>query len=143
MRRFGAGDDAMLGDGNAGGDGDALRLLLVHGERGGEHAGMRVGKPKDFQHALHGAVLAVGPVERVEDDIGAKLRQHFGDVARHVDARYAIARLLQGVGAFLAGGEADRPLRRPAAEEHRHMFPIGHTHTPPFARIAQCARFRG
>ena len=72
----------MLGDRNAGRRGDALRLVLVHGERRGEHAGMRVGDAEDLEHALDRAVLAERPVQRVEDDVGLQLREHLGDVAR-------------------------------------------------------------
>ena len=78
-------DDPVLGDRDAGGCGDALRLLLVHGERRGEHAGMRVGDVEDLQQALDRAVLAEGAVQGVEDDVRPELRQHLRDVAADID----------------------------------------------------------
>ena len=46
-----------------------LEHVLVHAERGGEHAGADVGDAGELEQALHGAVLAEGAVEDREDDV--------------------------------------------------------------------------
>ena len=47
---------------------------------------MGVGDLHQVEHALDGAVLARGAVERVEHHVGAQPGQHRRDVAVHVDA---------------------------------------------------------
>jgi hypothetical protein len=113
-----AGDDAMLGHRNSGCGGNTLRLMLVHGERRGEHAGMGVGNVQDLQHALDRAVLAIGSMQGIEDGIWPQACEHLGDVARHIDARDSVACLFQRLGARLSRGEAHRPLRGPATHQH-------------------------
>ena len=45
---------------------DVLGSLLVHGKRGGEHAGMGVRQPHQFQQPLHRAVLAESPMQGIK-----------------------------------------------------------------------------
>ncbi len=59
------GDD-MIGHRDAGGLEDDLGLMLVHRQRRGQHARMRVGDAQEFEQALDGAVLAISPVQRIE-----------------------------------------------------------------------------
>ena len=83
---------------------------------------MRVGNAQNLEHALDRAVFADPAVQRVEGDVRLQLGEHVGDVAADVDARDAIAGALERVGAAASGIERDRPLRRPAAHQHRNMF---------------------
>ena len=53
---------------------DVLGARLVHRQRRGEHAGMRVGNAQPFEHALDAAVLAPAAVQRVEGDVGLRRR---------------------------------------------------------------------
>ena len=60
----------ILGDRDAGGAEQRLGEILLHGERGGQDAGMAVGNAEDFQNALQRAVLAGPAVQHVEGDVG-------------------------------------------------------------------------
>ncbi len=55
---------------------DLLRLRLVHGQRRGEHAGMRIGNAEIFEDALDRAILAERTVQRVEGDVGLEFGKH-------------------------------------------------------------------
>ena len=67
--------DARLRHRNAGSLGDMLGLRLVHGKRRSQHAGMRIGNFEIFEDALDRAVLAEGPMQRVEGHVGTQIRQ--------------------------------------------------------------------
>ena len=73
-------------DWHPGGAKKLLGAIFSHGERRGEHAGMRIGNPQHFQNALHDAVLAKTPVQRVEGNVGAEVCERSGDVAVDIDA---------------------------------------------------------
>ncbi len=95
LRRFQPVHDPRLRERDAGGLGNDLRLFLVHGERGGQHARMGVGNLQHLEDALDRAVLAKGAVQRVEGDVGLQFLQHGGDVALNIDARYPIAGIFE------------------------------------------------
>ncbi len=71
--------------GDVAGDRDAavaqhrLAQVLVHGERRSGHAGAHVGHAGQLEEALHGAVLAEGPVQQREDDVD--LAERLGEPA--------------------------------------------------------------
>ena len=64
-----------------------LALSLLHGERRGEHAGMRVGDAQDLQQALDRAVLAEAAVQRVEGDVGLELARELSAMSRCTSMR--------------------------------------------------------
>ena len=66
--------------------------MLVHHDRGREHARADVGDVEHLEHALDGAVLAVGTVQQREDDV---------DLA---EGARRLARLVDGEGAVADGG---------------------------------------
>ena len=63
------------------------RHRLVHGDRRGQHAGMRVGHRQDLEHALDAAILAVLAVQGVEHDVGAAAAGR----AQEIDQRAQVA----------------------------------------------------
>ena len=87
LERLAARHELRFGDRHAGGLHDVLGALLVHGERGREHARMRVGNAEHLEDALHAAVLAELAVQRVEAGIGLQLGEPRGDVAADIDRR--------------------------------------------------------
>ena len=52
---------------------------------------MRVGNGEIFENALDGTILAEGPMQRIEDDVGLEFGKHRGDIAVDIDAGDAIA----------------------------------------------------
>ena len=108
-----------LGHRQAGGGEDLLGLDLVHGHRRGQHARVGVGDPQPLQQALHAAVLAPAAVERVEHDVGARVRKPPDQVRPGVDLNHGIARGPQRGCALGARDEGDLALGRPAAQQHR------------------------
>ena len=96
---------------HARGNGDAacrehrLGALLVHGKRGGEHAGMGVANSERLEHALDAAVLAVAPVQSVEADIGLELGEPGSHVAADIEPGHAVAFALERSGASSARAE--------------------------------------
>ena len=68
------GDDAV-DHRQTGGAVDRLGAGLVHRQRRGQHAGMRIGDAHPFQQALHAAILAPAAVQRVEHDVGRRSRR--------------------------------------------------------------------
>ena len=102
---------------------------------------MRVGNVQHFEQALHAAVFAPLPVQRVEADVGLELGQHVGDIAADVDFGDLIAFFAQRLCAALSGHQTDRTLRRPAAHQHGDMLLRAHhyTTTTPrcFGRVAK------
>ncbi len=62
-----------------------LHEVLVHADRRREHAGAHVAHVRELEHALEGAVLAVGPVQEREDDVD--LAQHARHLARREHAQ--------------------------------------------------------
>ena len=53
---------------------DQLHRRLVHADGRGEHAGADVGDVRELEQALHGAVLAVRPVQHRKHDIEREAR---------------------------------------------------------------------
>ena len=113
---------ALLGDRNAGGLGDDLRLRLVHGERGSEHTGMGIGNFEIFEDTLDGSVLTEGTVQRIEGDIRLQRGKHACDVVIDIDARDLVAHGLERVGASVPRRKAHRPFRRKTTHQHRDML---------------------
>ncbi|MNL57258.1 hypothetical protein D3C87_1808050 [compost metagenome] len=69
-RGFGARDDDVVGDRNAGGLEEDLGLVLVHGKRRGQHARMGIGNLEEFEHALDHAAFPEGAVKGIEGNVG-------------------------------------------------------------------------
>ena len=80
-RRLGGGRDDAFRHGNAGRLEGDLGAGLVHRERGGQHARMRVRDLQGFEDALDAAVLAALAVERVEASVRPEFGQAGGEVA--------------------------------------------------------------
>ena len=75
---------------------------------------MGVGQAEPVEHALDAAILAEAAVQRVEDDIGARMRQRVNDggqVVGHVDGDDLEAGFAQRDDAFAAGRERDLAFR--------------------------------
>ena len=89
--------DAAARDRQAGGGEHRLGGDLVHGQRGGAHAGMGVGDGEPVEHALDRAVLAEAAVQRVEHGVGARGEggDDGGDVLADLDRRHLEAGLAQ------------------------------------------------
>ena len=81
LRRLKSRHHAVFGDRHAGGAKQNLGIVLLHGERGSQHAGMAVGNAENFQQALQRAVLARPAVQHIERDVGLRGGQRRGDVA--------------------------------------------------------------
>jgi hypothetical protein len=69
--------------------------------------------PHQVEHALDGAILAGGAVERVEHQIGLRLVQPERDVAVHVDPGDLVAEIGQCVGDAVAADQRHLALGRP------------------------------
>jgi hypothetical protein len=119
-------------DGHPGGAKKLLGAIFSHGERRGEHAGMRIGNPQHFQNALHDAVLAKTPVQRVEGDVGAEVGERFGDVSVDIDTGDFVAFGFERCRAGLARAQRHVALHRKAAHQHGDVF--GHANNP-FGRV--------
>ena len=91
LRGFKARRHQVLGDRDAGGAEHRLGVVLLHGDRGGQHAGMSIGNAENFQHALQRAVFAGPAVQHVERDVGLGFGQRGGDIAADIDRRDAVA----------------------------------------------------
>ena len=76
-----------------------LGLVLLHGERRGQHAGVRIGNAQDLEDSLHGPVLADAPVQRVQRDVRLEAGEDVGDVTPDVDRRDPVAFGLERPGA--------------------------------------------
>ena len=121
--------------------GDLLGLLLVHGKRRGEHAGMGVGNAQIFEDALDGAVLAERPMQRVEDDVRLELGKHGADIARDIDAGDLVAFLLKRIGTGVPGGQRHGPLGRKPSQQDGHMLTLSLPVIPSSQRVRnQCFR---
>ncbi|CCV14803.1 hypothetical protein MESS4_710033 [Mesorhizobium sp. STM 4661] len=107
---------------NAGGLGDLLGLLLVHGKRRSEHAGMGIGNSQIFEDALDGAVLAERAMQRIEGDVGLELDQHRSDIARDIDASDPVAFILERIGTRLPRRQRHGPLGRESSQQNGHML---------------------
>src|SRR5690606_24224579 len=83
---------------------------------------MGVGNLEIFENALNGTVLTERAVKRVESHVRLQLAEYRCNIAVDVDARDAIALLLEGIRAGLAGRKADGPLGRKAAHEYGNML---------------------
>ncbi len=99
-----------------------LGEVLLDGERGRQHPGMRVGDADDLQNALDGAVLARPAVQEIERNVGFERLQHAGDVTADVDAGQPVILLLQDIGAGFPRAQRDLPLRRPSAHQDRDVL---------------------
>ncbi len=118
---FSARHDPAVGDRDAGRPHHLFRALLVHGERGGQHARVRVGHADQLQQTLHAAILAPAAVQGIEAHLGLHGAQLIGEIAAHVDEGHLVAGLLQGRAARLARIEAHLALGGEAAHEHRDV----------------------
>ena len=61
---------------------------------------MRVGQAQPFQQALHAAILAPAPVQRVEDHVGGYLGEARAEIGGGVDLDHRVSCLPKGCGAF-------------------------------------------
>ncbi len=113
-----------LGAAQAGGDERLLGRRLVHRERRGEHARVRVGDLHQVEQALDGAVLAALAVQRVEHDVGLGRQggDQAADVARHVERVDAVAALDQRARDLGAARQRDFALGRPTAHQDEHAL---------------------
>ena len=85
---------------------------------------MGIGDLQIFEDALDRAVLAVGPVQRVEGDVRRDLSKPLGDIPADIEARDGMTDRLERVGAGIPRGETDRSLRGESAHQDRNM--LGH-----------------
>src|SRR5690606_4444101 len=114
-RSLSAVHDPMIANGHAERGNDALRLRLVHGERGCADAGVGIRDAHDLQETLYASVLAPTAMECVEAGVRSDLFQLPGDVPVHVDLRYTIAGRLERGSAGIARAEAHLPFGGPSA----------------------------
>ena len=114
-------DDPPAGHRDAVRDQRILRKLLVDGDDRGGEAGVGVGEAHQVHHALHGAVFARHTVERVEHDIGRRLRQPRRHLPVHVDPGHAVPARLERLGDAFARHQRHRPFVRPPAHEDGDM----------------------
>ncbi len=75
-----------------------------------------------FEHALDGAVLAEGAMQRIEGDIGLQFGKHTCNIVTDIDTRDLVALGLKRVGAGVARRKAHRPFRRKTTHQHRDML---------------------
>ncbi len=127
-----------FGNRNTGGGGHVLGLRLVHGERGGQNAGMGVGNFQIFENALDRAVLAERTVKGVEGDVRAQRGQNRSDIARDVYTRNAETFRFQSIGACSPGRQAHRSLRRKSAHKDSYMLAV-HSYPRKYVTIATLA----
>ena len=91
-----------------------------------------VAKAHEVHQALDGAVLAGGPVERVEDDVWLQLGEARGDVAVHVElGDFGPAAFPQCFRGALAAGQRDLALLRPAAHQDYDVKRLVHYFAVP------------
>lgn len=90
---------------------------------------MGVGNAEPFEDALHAAILAPPPVQRVQHHIGRGLRQARDEVRACVDLDDVKSFAPQRGRAFTPGDERHVALGRPAALEDRDtgVCPARHT----------------
>ena len=126
---------------------DGLEEVLVHAERRGGHAGADVGDVRELEEALHGAVLAEGPVQDGEDDVDAFERRGRGvgrdgqvlaaladlclfgrgfelpaPVLADLDGAHVVAVGVEGIDDRARGRDRDVVLARAPAHNHRHPY---------------------
>ena len=125
---------------------DGLRPLLVHGERGSEHARMRVGHAQDFEQALHATILAPAPMQRIEGDVRLRFQNLIRKIAPRVDLGHMVTAALQRFRADAPRDEAHLALRTPSALQNRDVLSVAHARPPllfvssaraPIRRISQ------
>ena len=80
-----------------------LAARLVHCQRRGQNAGMRVRNAQPFQQALHAAIFAPTAMQRVKGDIGFGMCQLRGQIIASVNLDDLIPFAPQCGGTFLAG----------------------------------------
>ncbi len=117
---------------NPGRPGDLLGLLLVHGERRSQHAGVRVGNAQIFEDALNGAVLAEGTMQRIEGNVRPEFGKHTADVARNIDASDLVAFILERIGTRLPRGQRHGPLGRKSTQQDGHMLAFHFPSSPKY-----------
>ena len=96
--QFSARDHAIIRNRQPGGTKHGLRRGLIHGKRRSTQPGMRVRQAKPIQHALDAAILTKAAMQRVEDNIGARIAQrldHGGQIIAHINRRHGKTRFLQ------------------------------------------------
>jgi len=95
-----------------------LEDVLVHADRGGEHAGTDVRDTGELAEALHGAVLAERAVQDWQDDVDgaerlgrSRVREHRQRL-RHVTLQQTVAWLFERPAAVPAGERSKATSRR-------------------------------
>ena len=132
-------DQDLAGDVDAGIPQGGLAALLVHRQRGTEHAGANVRHVEHLEQALHRAVFAEGAVQHGEHHVAAErtaLAGRDGDdgavgcrpdaIARDRDAHDLEARGIESCGNALRRAERHVVLRGAAAAEHGDAQALGH-----------------
>ncbi len=113
-----AGPDDLVGsDGQPVGDEDALHVLLVLADGGGEDTRADVGHTGEFEKALEGAVLAVRAVQHGEDDV---------DLAQRLGHRAGLG--VDDLAAARVDGEHDAALGGLGEQVHVGDLAVGDGH---------------
>ncbi len=68
-----------------------LGALFVHGQRRGQHTGMRIGHPNPFQQTLNAAVFAPTAMQAVQDGIRFDGVQNGNEVGACIDLNHSVS----------------------------------------------------
>ncbi len=82
---------------------------------------MRIRHAHQIKHALHAAILARDPVQRVKHDIGLCLGNSGGHIAVHIDPRHRVPARFQSIGDTITAHQRHLALVRPAAHKDGDM----------------------
>ncbi len=130
LRRLAAMHQLAVGERQSGLREDRLGLVLIHGDGGSEHAGMRVGELQIVEHALRASILAPLAVQGVEDGGWLHVLQ-FGDPARvlRIDLDDLVAQTRKRGRHAATRAQAHRPFGAQAPKKDRntgHATPHQH-----------------
>ena len=107
---------------------------------------MRIGHAQDFEQALHTAILAPAPMQRIEGDVRLHFQNLIRKIAPRVDLGHMVTAALQRFRAAAPGHEAHLALRTPSAFQNRDVLSVAHARPPllfvpsartPIRRISQ------
>ena len=97
---------------------NVLGAFLVHRQRRGQDAGMRIGNAHQFQQALHRAVLAEAAMQSIEDSIGVGAKQLIAGIVTGIHHHRIEAFFRQSLHHAAPGGQRDVAFG--GASTHQH-----------------------